>query len=93
MELYFNDKDQLYFDGYDIGKTVEEIWGDSDFEYTHTIEPEEVNKIYKIFNLKTGDKKGLLQILEKKFSNNNAYFAFREFMQLHNIKFNSFTWS
>jgi hypothetical protein len=42
MEIYFNDKDQLFFDGYDIGKSVEEVWGDSDYEYTYTIEPEEV---------------------------------------------------
>ena len=26
MEIYFNEKDQLYFDGYDIGKTVEETF-------------------------------------------------------------------
>lgn len=27
MEIYFNEKDQLCFDGYDIGKSVEGLWG------------------------------------------------------------------
>ena len=44
MELYFNENDQLIFDGYDIGERVKEYWGDSDYEYTYTIEPAEVKK-------------------------------------------------
>ena len=28
MEMYFNEKGQLIFDGYDIGKTVDDWWGD-----------------------------------------------------------------
>ncbi len=27
MEICFNDKDQLIFDGYDTGKIVEKAWG------------------------------------------------------------------
>ncbi len=45
MELYF-DGNQLVFDGYDIGKTVEDAWGDSDYEYSYTIEPAEVEMLY-----------------------------------------------
>lgn len=66
MQVYFNEKDQLYFDGYDIGKSVEAAWGDSDYEYTYTIEPEEVNKFYPIFNLKPGDKRELLQEIKNR---------------------------
>jgi hypothetical protein len=93
MEIYFNDKDQLFFDGYDIGKSVEEVWGDSDYEYTYTIEPEEVNKFYQIFNLKTGDKSGLLQSLKERFSVNEAYSLFGDFMEANNIKYESFIWT
>lgn len=93
MQIYFNEKDQLYFDGYDIGKSVEEIMGDSDYEYIYSIEPEEVNKFYQIFNLKTGDKSGLLQAIKKEFSVNKAYSLFGEFMRENNIKFSSFTWT
>jgi len=92
MELYFNEKDQLYFDGYDVGKSVEKVWGDSDYEYSYTIEPEEVIKFYQIFNLKTGDKSGLLQELKNRFSVNEAYTLFGEFMKTHKIKYSSFSW-
>ena len=82
MEIYFNEKDQLYFDGYDCGKFVEESQGDSDYEYTYTIEPAEVNKFYGIFNLTPGDKSGV----------NEAYTLFGNFMESNNIKFESFSW-
>ena len=60
MELYFNDEGQLIFDGYDIGARVKECWGDSDYEYTYTIEPEEVNKLFDILNVNRGNRKELL---------------------------------
>ncbi len=93
MQIYFNEKDQLYFDGYDIGKFVEVAWGNSDYEYIYTIEPEEVNKFYQIFNLKDGDKSGLLQAIKNEFSVNKAYSLFGEFMLAHNINYERFTWT
>ena len=93
IQIYFNENDQLYFDGYDIGKTVEEAWGDSDYEYTYTIEPEEVNKFYELFGLRVGDKSGLLQAIKNRFGVNEAYSLFGDFMQEHNIKHDSFTWT
>ena len=92
MQIYFNEKDQLYFDGYDTGKFVEEAWGNSDYEYVYTIEPEEVNKFYPVFNIKDGDKSGLLQAIKKDFSVNKAYSLFGEFMVAHNIKHERFIW-
>ncbi|MCK9411460.1 MAG: hypothetical protein M0Q53_04105 [Prolixibacteraceae bacterium] len=93
MQIYFNEKNQLYFDGYDTGKFVEETWGDSDYESIYSIEPEEVNKFYPIFNLSDGDRSGLLQAIKKEFSVNKAYSLFGEFMQAHNIKYSRFTWT
>ena len=92
MQIYFNKNDQLYFDGYDIGKSVEEIMGDADYEYTYTIEPDEVLKFYKIFNLPEGDKAGLLESIKNNFSINEAYSLFGKFMKEHNIKYEAFTW-
>ena len=89
MQIYFNEKDQLYFDGYDTGKFVEEAWGNSDY----TIESKEVNKFYQIFNLKAGDKSGLLQAIKNEFSVNKAYSLFGEFMLAHNINHERFTWT
>lgn len=93
MEIYFNEKNQLYFDGYDIGEFVEKTWGDYDYEYTYTIEPEEVNKFYPIFNLRAGDQPGLLQSLKERFSVNKAYSLFGDFMKDNDIKYESFTWA
>jgi hypothetical protein len=93
MEIYFNEKNQLYFDGYDIGKNVEDYWGDSDYEYTYTVEPEEVNKLYEIFNLKKGDRSGLLQAIKDRFSSNEAYSLFGKFMDKHNVEYDAFTWT
>lgn len=93
MEMYFTEKGQLFFDGYDIGKTVEEVWGDSEYEYTYVIEPDQVEKIYEIYDLKKDDKNALLAEIKKCFSGNNAYSLFGEFLNTHNIKYESFTWS
>jgi len=93
IQIYFNENDQLFFDGYDIGKMVEETWGDADYEYTYTIEPDEINKFYPIFKLNLGDKQGLLQEIKKRFSVNEAYSLFGNFMQLNNIKYDSFIWA
>ncbi len=93
MQIYFTEKNQLFFDGYDIGKTVEEVWGDSDYEYTYTIEPDEVNKFYPLFSLTVGDKAGLLQEIKNRFSVNKAYSLFGEFMTANGIKYESFTWN
>jgi len=93
IEIYFNEKGQLRLDGQDIGKAVESAWGSSEYEYIYAIEPEEVNKFYEIFNLKDGDKSGLLQAIKKDFSVNKAFSLFGEFMTAHNIKHERFTWS
>ena len=37
VDTFFKDDDLLVI-GYDIGKTVEMIWGDSDYEYSITVE-------------------------------------------------------
>ena len=39
--------EKLKLDGYDIGETVREIWGDSDYEYFITVAGEELEKLYQ----------------------------------------------
>ena len=56
---YF-EAEKLVIEGYDIGKIVEEAWGDSDYEYSTTIYPEEVKKLYPLFEVEEGDKIRLL---------------------------------
>jgi hypothetical protein len=92
MQLYFNQQNQLIFDGYDSGRSVELAFGDSDYEYTHTIEPAEVSKMYALFNLQLGNKAVLLQALKEHFSVNEAYTLFAEYLKNNAINFTSFTW-
>lgn len=93
MQLYFNEKGQLIFDGYDIGKGVEDCWGDSDYEYNYTIEPLNVEKFYSLLGIAKGDRYALLLELKKRFGTNTAYTDLGEFMTAHNIKYKPFTWT
>ena len=93
MEMYFNEQGQLIFDGYDIGKTVSDWWGDSDYEYTYTIEAAEVEKLYSVLGIANSDKHALLMEIKKRFEGNNAYSKFGDFMRENNIDFTPFTWT
>ncbi len=90
MEIYFNEKGQLRFDGQDIGKYVEGVSGSSEYEYFYNIEPAEANKFYEIFMLNDGDHAGLLGAIKKDFGVNKAFTLFGEFMLAHNIKHERF---
>lgn len=91
-ELVFLPGGELYFDGYDIGKSVEEYWGDSDYEYTYTIQAMEVEKFYPLFHLVPGDQRGLLEHLRQRFNDNHAYSNFGKFMDENGVKYSSFKW-
>jgi len=93
MEMYFNEKGQLIFDGQDIGKSVGEYWGDSDYEYTYTIEPMEVEKLYPLFGISNSDKNLLLLEIKKRFAGNEAYSKFGDFMSKNDIDYSAFTWA
>lgn len=92
VEIYFDEAENLVLEGYDIGKTVEEYWGDSDYEYTTTICPEEVKKLYKLFDLTPGEEKKLLSHLKSRFNSNRCYSELRELLIQNDIKFQSFSW-
>jgi hypothetical protein len=93
MEIYFNEKDQLIFDGYDIGKAVENAWGDSDYEYTYTIEPKEVDKLYLLFGISNSNKQRLLTEIKNRFEGNKAYSKFGQYMEENNIDYKPFSWT
>lgn len=92
MEVYFNEKDELIFDGYDIGKRVSELMGDSDYEYKYTIRKEEVKKLANFFNIDINDKMAFLKAIKTRFNENDAYSKFGAFMKENNVAFEAFTW-
>ncbi|UPT70002.1 MAG: hypothetical protein M0D53_12785 [Flavobacterium sp. JAD_PAG50586_2] len=57
--------------------------GDSDYEYIYTVEPEEATKFYKIYEIKDGDKCGLLQSIKGDFSVEDAYSLFGQLIIQH----------
>ena len=93
MEMYFNEKGQLIFDGYDIGKTVEDAWGDSDYEYGYTIEAVEVDKLYSLLGIEDSNRHSLLSELKKRFEGNKAYSELGDFMTENNIDYSGSTWA
>ena len=92
IEAYF-DKGKLIVEGYDIGSGVKEWWGDSDYEYSVSIYPEEVEKVYSLFEVKKGDKSALLKAIACRFNSNSCYSDFRDFIDKNGIKSEGFSWA
>ncbi|HTJ48051.1 MAG TPA: hypothetical protein VL443_01260 [Cyclobacteriaceae bacterium] len=87
------DGDALTVDGYDIGKRVEEFWGDSDYEYQVTVPADEMEKLYNALKISPGKKQELLNELANRFSGNTAYSSFRQFLTDNDIRSEGFTWT
>ena len=86
------DGEDLKLDGYDIGKTVEEMWGDSDYEYSITVESENLNKLYELNKVEIGNKKKLISTLSKFLSINEAYSVFHDYLMENKIEFKAFSY-
>ena len=86
------DGEDLKLDGYDIGKTVEEMWGDSDYEYSITVDSVNLEKLYELNEVEVGNKKKLISKLSKFLSINEAYSVFHDYLMENKIEFNSFSY-
>jgi len=91
IDAYF-EGDFLVIDGFDIGKTVEKYWGDSDYEYMVKIPKEGIDFLYTHLNVTSGDRQKLLQELAKTYNTNSCYSDIRQLMTDNNIKCEGFTW-
>ena len=93
IEAYFDNVGHLIIEGYDIGKTVEEYWGDSDYEYSTTIPPDEVKKLYVALNLTPDSKDELLNYLQTHYNKNDCYSKIQELLTHHHIRSEGFSWN
>jgi hypothetical protein len=93
IEAYFDAHENLVIEGYDVGKRVEEAWGDSDYEYAVTIPSAEMNKLYSLFSLTPGIKKELLNYLQTHYNSNTCYSEIRSLLEKHCIKHEGFSWT
>lgn len=87
------EEEVLKLDGYDIGKDVEKVWGDSDYEYTITVKGKSLTKLYRLRGIPLGQKQALVNSIAEKINGNFAYTLFMDYLQKHNIAFESFTWA
>lgn len=92
IDAYF-DGGSLIIEGQDIGTTVEDWWGDSDYEYSLAVPAAEVNKIYPLLKVEEGDQLGLLNKIAAKYNTNSCYSDFKAFLDRNNIKYEGFTWA
>ncbi len=92
IEAYF-ENDFLVIDGYDIGKRVEEYWGDSDYEYRVKIPKEGIDFLYHHLNVEPENRKALLQALASNFNTNSCYSEIRKLMSDNKIPCEGFTWT
>jgi hypothetical protein len=92
IEAYF-EGEMLMVEGYDIGKRVEEILGDSDYEYMTGVKQDELTKLYPLLNVVAGDKEGLLNAIAARFNGNYCYSQYQTFLNDNGIKAEAFSWT
>jgi len=89
--VYFLDG-ALVVEGYDIGKRVEEYWGDSDYEYSTTISSAAIPLLCSSLNI-SNDPEVLLNTLSSRFGGNTGYSAFLKFLEEHEVPSQSQSWA
>jgi hypothetical protein len=92
IDAYFNKEGGLVIDGYDIGKTVEGYFGDSDYEYILTVPQLEANRLYNILNVENGNQPALLLRLQSQFNTNTCFSDIQEFLTDHKVEHSTFSW-
>jgi hypothetical protein len=91
IDLGFDGED-LKLDGYDIGKSVSDMWGDSDYEYSITVSEGELPRLYELNRVHFGNKKKLISVLAKFLSDNKAFTLFHDYLKENNIPFTCFSY-
>lgn len=92
MQLGFTEAGGLFFDGCDTGSFVKNTFGSFDYEYSFSVTPEEVEKLYALLGIPSGERQRLLAACKERFGVNEAYSAMSAFMTENNIRFDTFFW-
>ena len=93
VEIYFDEAENLVLEGYDIGKTVEEYWGDSDYEYVIRIPAASFEFLFQHFQMKTRSRLALLQELARRYNTNYCYSEIRKLLDDHKVIYEGYTWT
>jgi hypothetical protein len=92
VEAFFKEE-KLIIEGYDVGKSVDEWFGDSDYEYSTTLTGEELEKTFMLFHVNSGDRSGLLKAIAADYNDNSCYSKFRKILDENDIKYDSFSFA
>ena len=76
LTAYIDEKKNLILEGYDIGKTPKEFWGDSDYEYWLTIKEEYKDSV-------------LLWLIKERFKTTSD---FKSWLEQRDIPSDFFSW-
>lgn len=79
---------KLEIAGQDLGEFVEEVWGDSDYEYWYNFSREETDKLLGVIN----GKKNPAEALEREFSGESGCRRMRELCEANGIKYEFFSY-
>lgn len=92
VKAYFNEKNDLVIDGCDMGKSVEEQFGDSDYEYQMTISLENVDTLYKLLNISPEKNELLLREIAKRFQTGACFSDLKKYFDKNEIKYEYFSY-
>lgn len=92
IEACFKENGDLVIDGFDIGKTVENYFGDSDYEYILTVPAVEIEKLFPLLGSGLNDKTVLLSQMQTKFNTNTCFSDIQKFLTDHGVQHSTFTW-
>lgn len=74
---------RLMISGQDLGRFVEKIWGDSDYEYWYNFSREETDKLLRAINGKKNPAKALL----REFSGESGCMRMSELCEANGIEY------
>jgi hypothetical protein len=92
VDAYFKEGN-LVVEGYDIGKSVEDAWGDSDYEYSITVKKENLDTLCNALKIEHGNEALILEMMEANFSGNEGFSSFGAFLSENKIDFDPFSWT
>lgn len=85
--------DILIIDGYDIGKTVKEYWGDSDYEYVLRILPPGVDGLSDHFKVPRGDHDQLLRAIQQNYNGNHCFSQLEDLVSELKLPHDGYKWT
>lgn len=82
----------LTVSGYDIGKSVKDHFGSSDYEYNFTVKPADLPALYAAMQLKNPEGDTFLAHLKQHYGNELGFSSLMNLLKQHHIKYDTFFW-